>query len=162
MQGQNQFLTNRFSQITFLALQDREILLTPSRFPLQDKSKHVCGDLERSISIFDPRSRLHDDPNRSWCTSVDASWEDKHIGTIFTSLFLCQKLLTKNGLWPLMTSYDLSSVKWSKIVSRWAGLASDTIILNVFDSSDAYLWKKKHTNFHPSACNGKVRKLAWP
>jgi len=68
--------------------------LTPSCLSRQGALKNVLGDLVRSISKFDLRSRLFGDLGRSCCIWGDAARRDKHSGVNRSSLFLLyQKLL---------------------------------------------------------------------
>ena len=48
---------NSFSRISFKLSMLEELFWLPSCFSRQEKSKHIHGDLERSISKFDLRSR---------------------------------------------------------------------------------------------------------
>ena len=51
---------------------------------------------EKSRSKFDFRSRSHDDPTKSCCISVEASWQDKHDATIISLALFNRELLAKD------------------------------------------------------------------
>ena len=99
---------NRFFANNFWHEQVRAITIVPSCSPRQDEWNGISFDLERSTLKVDLRSRSRNDLRRSWSTSYDASWQDKHIGACPMPLSqLYQKLYAKNAYDLMMTSCDL-------------------------------------------------------
>ena len=151
MQCQNsRFWRKSFFANNFFSLKDKGKLLTPSCFSLQDESKHVCGDLERSISKSWPQVKGHVMTRIGHVAYQSMRLDETNTLVPFhASNHPYQKLLTKKRF---VTSDDVIwpfSVNWSKIVSRSASLASDAIILNEFDSSRCVSSKNEAYKFSP-------------
>ena len=93
------FLAKTCFAINFQTKKASGIILAPSCFPRQGASKHMHGDLERSGSIFDLRSRSLVDLSRSCRISVDASRQPKHNDATSVSVALFNRELLARTCW---------------------------------------------------------------
>ena len=77
---------SRFAVNNFFICVCTATILVPSYLSRRDESNYVYGDLERSISFCDLRSRSKGDLTRSCCISFDASGQGEHFKTYPRSL----------------------------------------------------------------------------